>query len=460
MNIIRAPYTARMSYVLALLAAAVYVLRWTVSPDNYFFADDWMWFFYASKTPITAWLNVFPNHLYNDRPFGGLFIRALYNLFEFNHVAYHSVYLVLHLLNVVLAFFIATRLLHSDRAAFCSAILFGCWGSALNAPTWVASIFDLLCCTLILSALLAHLSARSSWLVAGLYLLAIRTKEIAIVLPFLLLADEIVSSLHWPKARIWKTAKALGPMLVVLLAYSLAYLRLSGRETIPESDPYHFAIGLPSFVSGMEYYLHDFLYIPNSGSAAVAVFLCLALLSLALRWRTEFLGFAGFVLFLLPVLFLPARRSTLYLYVPSAFFWIGLVALAQRIFRRAPRLLQIRWERALIAIAVAAIAWQYREIYNPITLSKLHSFAIFRSNIQQLRQFMPVPVPKTTLFIIGLPDYMNVFSYGPCFSVRLLYDEWSIDCVIEKSPEEIRRAFDAHLGPKILLTYKDGRLLK
>jgi len=42
MNSIRALHGARLPYLLPLLAAVVYVLRWSVHPDNYFFADDWM----------------------------------------------------------------------------------------------------------------------------------------------------------------------------------------------------------------------------------------------------------------------------------------------------------------------------------------------------------------------------------------------------------------------------------
>jgi hypothetical protein len=83
---------------------------------------------------------------------------------------------------------------------------------------------------------------------------------------------------------------------------------------------------------------------------------------------------------------------------------------------------------------------------------------VFRANIEQLERIMPSPAPTTKLFISGLPLYMNTFDYGPCYSVRLVYKQNGMDCVLYKSPEETRQVFDAHTGPKLLLLYKDGEL--
>lgn len=53
---------------------------------------------------------------------------------------------------------------------------------------------------------------------------------------------------------------------------------------------------------------------------------------------------------------------------------------------------------------------------------------------------------------------MNVFDFGPCLSLRLLYKQNGIDCVLYKTPEETRKLFEAHAGPKILLFYANGEL--
>jgi len=83
---------------------------------------------------------------------------------------------------------------------------------------------------------------------------------------------------------------------------------------------------------------------------------------------------------------------------------------------------------------------------------------VFRLNIEQLKRIMPSPAPNTTLFIAGIPHYLNVFHFGTCHSVRLVYRQRGLDCVIYKSPEETRKLYDAHAGPKLLLFYKDREI--
>jgi len=200
------------------------------------------------------------------------------------------------------------------------------------------------------------------------------------------------------------------------------------------------------------------LYIDHPGNAAPIIFFIVLLGSVVLRWRAEVFGFCGFVLFLLPVLFLPHHRDYLYLYLPSVFFWIGLTGLVLRLFGAFfPK----QADYVLIALALIGITWQYymRYLPGPVRWS-LNNFGSFRTDIQQLTRIQPVIAPKTTLFIYGLTEYMNPFNYGPCYSVRLVYGENQIDCVIEKSPEEIRSLFAAHAEPKLLFSYKDGRLTR
>ena len=72
---------------------------------------------------------------------------------------------------------------------------------------------------------------------------------------------------------------------------------------------------------------------------------------------------------------------------------------------------------------------------------------------------MPAPAPDTKLFISGLPVYLNVFDWGPCNSVRLVYRQPGITCVIYKSADETQKLFEQHAGPKLLLSYKNGNLI-
>ncbi len=452
---------ARLAYLLPLLAVTAWVLRWSINPDNYFFADDWAWLNYAENTTMSEWLRLFPNYIYNDRPAGALLIRAIYKVFGLDQVAFHAIFVALHLVNVVLAFSIARRLLDSDKTAFCAALLFGCWGSALTAPTWVAAVFDLLCCTLILAATLVHLAGKSPWLTLGLFVLAIRTKEIAIMLPLLLLTAEAAGPTRWNKEWLRNTARTIAPTLIATAVYAVVYFRLHQRYPLPEPNPYHLTVGIGSFTSGMQIYLGAFLYYARLRTVMAIGFMLALAASVALRWRAESIGLLGFLLFLLPVLFLPRQRVPLYLYLPSAFFWIGLIALAWRLLQWLTRdfnAARLQIHNLLIALALFAIGWQFWFHYIPSKVWALNHFRVFRLNIEQLKRIMPSPEANTRLFITGLPNYMNVFDFGPCHSVRLAYRQRGMDCVIYKSPEETRKLFDAHSGPKLLLFYKDGEI--
>jgi hypothetical protein len=449
---------AYLAYLAGLAALPLYILHWSLNPDNYFFADDWAWLDAAVTRPVLSQLRLFPDQPYNDRPAGALFINALYHIFGLNPVGFHAVFLAVHLLNVILAFWIARRLLQSEKLAFCSALLFGCWGSALRAPTWVAAAFDLLCCTFLLLALLAHVEKKSPWLTAGLLVLALRTKEVAIVFPLLLVAHEVLSSPRWTKERIRRIVRSCGPALLVMGVYGAVYLDLHRRFPIPEANQYHITIGFGPFFWGMEFYLRSLFYLDAFHPLITAAFLMMLVGCLAMRWSAESMGLSGFVLFLLPVAFLAKQRGELYLYLPSAFFWMGVIALLRRGLLWLWESFPARTvENLAVAIALLAAIGQYW-LYLPTVNWSLGQFRMFRTSADTLQRVMPSPAPNTRLFIYGLPVYMNIFDFGPCFSVRLIYKQTGMDCVIYKTPEETRKLFDAYGGPNILLSYAHGEL--
>ena len=65
------------------------------------------------------------------------------------------------------------------------------------------------------------------------------------------------------------------------------YLVLHARNPLPATDPYHFTLTRGAFTSGIEYYLGYLLYFPYLGGLRPVVYLILLLVSIALRWLTE-----------------------------------------------------------------------------------------------------------------------------------------------------------------------------
>src|SRR6218665_2031112 len=82
----------------ALLAAliAIAASAWILDPRLFFYADDWSWQLSAAFTPPADYLKLFPTQIYNDRPVGALFIKAVYSLFGLNYQAAASATLLLH----------------------------------------------------------------------------------------------------------------------------------------------------------------------------------------------------------------------------------------------------------------------------------------------------------------------------------------------------------------------------
>ena len=176
-----------------------------------------------------------------------------------------------------------------------------------------------------------------------------------------MLANQAIDSLQFPGTRIRELARKYAPMLVVLCLYGSMYLYLYRRFPMPATNPYHLVLGIGSFFSGMEYYLGMLSYVGSFRVALAAGFLVMLLVSTAMRWKAESAGWLGFVLFLLPVSFIPDHRTPLYLYLPSAFFWIGSIAFGRRFLSWLAGLTQFSRahtaaiEPLLIAVAVLAI---------------------------------------------------------------------------------------------------------
>jgi tetratricopeptide (TPR) repeat protein len=141
------------------------------------------------------------------RPILNLSYAIDYALFGPNAAAFHSVNVLLHAINVVLLFLLAWRLaedetpstgpaIRSQVVALSAAVLFAVHPMMTEAVTYVAGRSEVLCTTFFLLAFFCARrwmlgGARGWWLAAvALWVAALGTKEIAAMLPFVLLAYE------------------------------------------------------------------------------------------------------------------------------------------------------------------------------------------------------------------------------------------------------------------------------
>src|SRR2546425_10056266 len=127
----------------------------------------------------------------NFRPVGFLYYRFLGRAFKLHFAPYVVILQVLHVLNVAMLFLLLGHLGFARIAAGAGALFYAFNAAVMEAYWKPMFVFDLLCATLCLAALLVYL--RGHWLLALIpFWLAYKSKEVAVMLPLALLAYEFL----------------------------------------------------------------------------------------------------------------------------------------------------------------------------------------------------------------------------------------------------------------------------
>ena len=168
-------------------------------------------------------------------------------------------------------------------------------------------IFDLLCTSLSLASILFY--AHRRWVLSFIaFWLAWKSKELAVMLPAVLVAYE-----YWFGERKFRR---LIPFLLVALSFGVQGVVLNPNR----DNPYTFHFTPSALRHTIPFYAKRFLLFPLSG---------LALSALALvRDRRVWFGLAALSLLMVPLIFLPGRLFEAYTYLPLAFAVVALAAAA------------------------------------------------------------------------------------------------------------------------------------
>jgi hypothetical protein len=415
------------------LAYVGWLLEWSIRPEHFFFADDWDWLYRAALVPLREQFTMLPHYAYNDRPVGALVFRALYGVFGLSPAPFHGFLFALHLLNMTLVLMLARRLLQSWWVAAASALAYGGWSAAIEAASWMAAVFDMLANTLVLLTILSFSSRRWPLRVASVafFCLALRTKESAIVTPVVLLAIVLVS---YPRKQ-WmaEARRTLWPHFALAAVFVAVYIPLlvahqGGDEA---NSPYRMEFTAQVFFEGLYDYTATILYGRPWPVGRLIRWVGIALLlagGVAGRSRATLTGLAGFVAFLMPVLFLGHQRQALYLYIPAAFFALALGGGAEWAAGHL-RLSQRRREFAAVAIILLCI----------VTLphrARMHSRADWllahttraKADIDAFRAGVPSLRNGARIALIGFPADYNVFQTRGCSVLKLHYRLDAVSC--------------------------------
>jgi hypothetical protein len=245
----------------------------------------------------------------NFRPVGMLFFKLMGRQFGLWFPPYAVALQLLHILNTGLLIWLLLRLGLTFLAA-CAGGLFFLFHMALFHVLWEPMFaFDLICCSLCLLSFLAYIDGR--WIVSFLlFWLAYRTKENAIGLPAVFFAYEwLLGDGKW---------KRLIPFFALSMVLSIQALI---NNAVRESD-YTLRFDPASIWKCIAFYAKQLLLVPYAGLAILAV-------PLFTRNRRMWFGFAWFCILIAPMLLLPGRLFSAYLYVPLIGLAMFLATLAE-----------------------------------------------------------------------------------------------------------------------------------
>lgn len=274
-------------------------------------------FYKALLSPLTSELNF--------RPVGFLYYRFLGRAFQLRYPPYVAVLQAFHALNVILLFLFLTRLGFLNLAAGAGALFYAFHAAVLEAFWKPMYIFDVLCATFCLLALLLY--DRGRWLLALVpFWLAYKSKEIAIMLPVALLAYELfLGDGRW---------KRLIPYLLISLSFGSQAL-LQNRN-IPAASTYAMHFTPDVLWNSVAFYSSAIFFLPFAG-------LALLFLPVFLRDPRLHVGIILMASAFVPLLGFPARLVTVYWYVPLIGLAIAVAAIASKTPRWAIVLFFVAW---------------------------------------------------------------------------------------------------------------------
>ncbi|HNW93960.1 MAG TPA: hypothetical protein PKM88_13710 [bacterium] len=326
---------------------------------------------------------------------------------------FHCTNIALHLIAVVLVFFLARRLHDAPGVALLAAALFALHPLQVETVAWISARKELLCGVFSLGAVLAHSAARrhGTWwrhaITVSCYLLALGSLPIAAMLPLLFVVlDWYLGVNPFTRRRLVVTALLLLAALPVLAANLI--VALPSAEDVARPAGLASAIMISAFTVLRSFvtaalplalavrYHYPPPALPATAAATFAI-LALVLLALHLRRRSRLPLFAllWWMLLLLPTLPVVALGSDRaaraphdrYLYLPLAAAAVAtaaaLHALGQRRHRPRLHLAALLLGILLPAAAAALSARQLAGWRNTITLLT-HEHRLFPAAAQPL----------------------------------------------------------------------------
>lgn len=313
----------------------------------FFSADDWYHLRVSNIDSLNEFVNFFKFtkneqsiSFYRPLP-TQVFFFVLYKIFQLNPIPYHLIVILTFGLTLYFIFLLARLLFKNNQAGLLTVLFYGLASSNQTRIYFLSHYQEVLMSLLVFSGLYFYLKGKSL-LATILYLLALMSKETAVVFPFLI----FLFSLNNLKKRVL----SLGFISLLTLVY--LYFRFSyfGLAT---GDSYSWSFSVGSTLNSLFWYITWSLGAPELlldyiGSMLIPiskfysdfsfwpliifpllilVIMCIFLFFKSLSKITvkPFIYASAFLVSLLPFLFMPSHKFAVSLGVPLLFFDLILV---------------------------------------------------------------------------------------------------------------------------------------
>jgi hypothetical protein len=443
--------------VSAIAIAAIWVWYARDGLASYFSGDDLMNIYLAWQKPLLRFATeniVFFSPGY--RPFGNLVYRLLFEMAGFHPLPFRIACFVLLFVNLYLAYRAAKAIAGTETAIL--TVLFFCYNAGVDVYHDAGIIYDILCFTFYFAALGLYAAARSGkrYLSNGqlasfliLYIFALDSKEMAVTLPVVLIAYELLLGEPAAGSSIRKWSPAV---LSALITVPYAIGKLSHGSPLVGNESYALHITAGNYVIGLTHYMDLVTSIhPGALSAPMCVLATVSAALIAVITRDRRLMFAvAFVLITpLPIVFV-ALRGAYVMYIPL--FGIALY-LSAGIIRLREALLGQRFQFATFALCAAAVIW-----FHSLRPWQPQVNPLIRQTASQLQKIQPHVADRSRILFVNDP-FDKDDQWVMFFLCRLFYGnpDLQVDRAKLMTPSPDQAAWNSY---NLIFEYRDSRWIR
>lgn len=459
--------------LILLFSFSLLAVFWMASKENSFCFDDISLLLTVSTSSYEEIFHFLPRSAYADRPVGVLFIKYLYESFGLDYGCFHVVLILLHLCNVYFVFLIVKHLFarkyEEEQTCFYGGIVaaafFGMWAKTQMAVQWTAAIYDLLGTFFSLLSLIFYLRYRREKVYKGqnfvftllFYYLAIRTKEMFLILPFLFVVYEMWEMFLTKERRHFTKSIPISLLVFALFFGRILYCKIQGSMTNDRNNPYYQSMNPIHMLQNLLKYSmmcfdlehagwgYVFSITGLLGTILIAAGFCAAVWKAVVHRKTELL-FCYIAAGISIVIVLPMVNQVhiLYLYFPAVFLGLLVACAANRLHCCCDTSILLMC--LFLASGASTSAVQTRNYW-------LRNAGMEKAAWEDIEQIKP-PAEGATIYIRNLDgmDY-TPFFYGEGGICKLLYQDLSLNVQVLENGQDVELCV-----PYVLWNYQNGRV--